>query len=95
MRRSVGQIVLPFLALYNATSVHTKICEAVGTGDLIFHNRISSNVVCSCHRDDLHSADKHFSLDFRLRFDNATSVFTQTCLWDFSEYLNIMLLCSE
>lgn len=41
MRRSVGQIVLPFLALYNATSVHTKICEAVGTGDLIFHNRIS------------------------------------------------------
>lgn len=41
MKRLVGKIVFPFRALYNATSVQTKICEAVGTVDLIFHNRIS------------------------------------------------------
>lgn len=33
--------MLPFRALYNATSVQTKICEAVGTLGLIFRNRIS------------------------------------------------------
>lgn len=31
----------PFRALYNATSVQAKICEAVGALGLIFHNRIS------------------------------------------------------
>lgn len=55
MKRLVGQIVLLFLALYNATSVRTKICEAVGTVRLIFRNRISlmwcvSGVVMTCIR---------------------------------------------
>lgn len=41
MKRLGGQIVPPFRALYNVTSVQAKICEALGALGLIFHNRIS------------------------------------------------------
>ena len=89
MKRLVGQIVLPFRALYNATSVQTKICEAIGTVGLIFCNRISLMWWVSVVGDDLYSVNKRRSLDFKLRLENANA---SNCF-----YINMLiglLICS-
>lgn len=73
MKRLVGQIVLFFCALHNATSVQTKICDAAGTVGLIFHNRISLIWWVYVVVDDLHLVNKHISLDFKFRLENVNA----------------------
>lgn len=73
MKRFGGQTVPAFGALHNAASVQAKICEAVGALGLIFHNRISFMWWVSVVVDDLHSVNKHLSLGFKLRLENALS----------------------
>lgn len=68
-----AKLFLPFRALYNATSVQGKIWEAVGALGLIFHNRINLMWRVSVVVDDLHSVNKHLSLGFRPRLENALS----------------------